>query len=80
MSAVTAKEAGSNHVQQCNSVEENKTAKKKKKKSWTKLHKKKSQLKQEKTKAKVNQTVPPVNAQHFSANWKSLQEVSNLLK
>lgn len=75
MSAVTAKEAGSNHVQQCNSVEENKTAKKKKKKSWTKLHKKKSQLKQEKRKAKVNQTVPPVNAQHFSANWKSLQEM-----
>lgn len=64
----------SSHAQQSN-LDKKKTAKKKKKEFWIKFKNKKSQIKQEQKKSTLNQTLPPSDAQQFSANWKSMQEM-----
>lgn len=51
------------------------TAKMKKKEWMANRFRKKKPLPKEKEKAKALQTVPPTDAQQFSANWKALQEV-----
>lgn len=73
MSAVRAKSSTS-HSQQ-SKQDTKKTAKKKKKEFWIKLKKQKSRIKQEEEKSTVKQALPPVNAQQFSSNWKTLQEM-----
>ncbi len=78
MSKVKAKKIKSPaETQRPTSTAKNKTAKWKRK-NWMKerFKKKKPPPKEkEKEKAKTQQTVPPVDAQQFSANWKTLQEV-----
>ncbi|XP_059180538.1 RNA exonuclease 4 [Centropristis striata] len=64
-------------TQQATSTEKNNTAKKKRKKWMTEKFKKIKPQPQPKSqeKAKVQQVVPPKDAQQFSANWKALQEI-----
>lgn len=51
------------------------TARMKKKEWMANRFRKKKPLPKVKEKAKTLQTLPPTDAQHFSANWKALQEV-----
>lgn len=51
------------------------TARMKKKEWMANKFRKKKPLPKEKEKAKPLQTLPPTDAQQFSANWKALQEV-----
>nr|XP_046233600.1 RNA exonuclease 4 [Scatophagus argus] len=56
-------------------TEKNHTAKKKRKQWMKEKFRKKMPPPQDKQKAKVQQTAPPKDAQEFSANWKTLQEM-----
>lgn len=76
MSKVKAKEMNSPaETQRPTSAAKNKTAKWKRKNWMKEKFKKKKPPPKEKEKAKAQQMVPPVDAQQFSANWKTLQEV-----
>ncbi|XP_029978337.1 RNA exonuclease 4 [Sphaeramia orbicularis] len=78
MSKVKGKKTeSSSHTIQPKPTEENNTAKKKKKfRKKEKFQKTKPETKpNDKVKPKNKQTLPPVDTQQFSTNWKSLQEV-----
>lgn len=74
MSKVNATSQITTKAQQANTQKIN-TAKMKKKEWMAKKFRKKKPLPQAKEKAKPSKTLPPKDAQQFSANWKALQEV-----
>ncbi|XP_070783417.1 RNA exonuclease 4 [Enoplosus armatus] len=57
------------------STEKNNTAKRKRKNWMKEKFRRRKPPPKEQEKAKVQQTLPPKDVQHFSANWKSLQEI-----
>lgn len=63
------------NTQQPKSAKKSNTAKKKKKQWMREKFRKNKPSPKKKQKAKPQQTAPPTNAQQFSANWKTLQEV-----
>ncbi|XP_033841234.1 RNA exonuclease 4 [Periophthalmus magnuspinnatus] len=73
MSAIVS--TSNSHRQKPKGEKKNKTAKKKKKEYWIKCYKKKPQEKQQQKSPTASQILPPVDAQLFSANWKTLQEM-----
>lgn len=76
MSTLKAKKANSSAgAQQPTSAAKNTTSKWKRKKWLKEKFKKKKPPSKEKEKDKAQQMVPPVDAQQFSANWKTLQEM-----
>uniref|UniRef100_A0A3B3ZPP2 RNA exonuclease 4 n=1 Tax=Periophthalmus magnuspinnatus TaxID=409849 RepID=A0A3B3ZPP2_9GOBI len=76
MSAIVS--TSNSHRQKPKGDKKNKTAKKKKKEYWIKCYKKKPQEKQQQKSPTASQILPPVDAQLFSANWKTLQEVKSV--
>lgn len=74
MSKVNTTSQNTVKSQQVNTQKIN-TAKMKKKEWMANKFRKKKPLPKAKEKAKPLQTLPPTDAQQFSANWKALQEV-----
>lgn len=76
MSKVKAtKKDSAAQTQRPKSTEKNNTAKSKRRQWMKEKFRKKKPPPKEKPKAKVKQMLPPTDAQQFSANWKTLQEV-----
>ncbi|KAJ0060136.1 hypothetical protein NL108_003976 [Boleophthalmus pectinirostris] len=73
MSAIVS--TSSSHGQKPKGDKKNKTVKKKKKELCINFKKKKSQEKQHQKSHIAYQILPPADAQQFSANWKTLQEM-----
>lgn len=66
----------SNQAQLPDSAQQSNTAKQKRKRWMVDKYKKKKPTAVEKAAKKPDKLVPPTDGQHFSANWKKLQEVS----
>lgn len=70
------KDRSSNQMQLPDSAQQSNTAKQKRKRWMVEKYKKKKPLVVEKAAKKPDKLVPPTDGQHFSANWKKLQEVN----
>lgn len=75
MSKINTKSQRTDVGQQLKTPKKSNTARMKKKEWMANKFRKKKPLPKEKEKAKPLKSLPPTDAQQFSANWKALQEV-----
>lgn len=76
MSEVKKKNHSTNQQQLPDSAQQSNTVKQKRKRWMVEKYKKKRPIPVEKAAKKSDKLVPPTDGQHFSANWKKLQEVN----